>query len=249
VQIGSGSKAGMYAAVTDNGTNYLDVQLNPGDSLTGVETEAVSGTGSGAKIVIIPFQTPATLFPTKWPNGTQVFLFDDSLAGVNNSSSTTLVYNGTTWSDATSLQPAGEILIHPSDCFVVRNNSADPIDRIVIGSVPMIRHRTVISTLAPKVAQDVHIAYSSPVPELIGNSSLGFSNGDQLFVFDNDTPGQNKSASQTLTFNANKWYDATSLQEVTNTFSLQPGRGYVFRKAGTATPQDFVWQDHQSYNP
>lgn len=249
VQIADGNKAGLYATISDNTANSLTVQVNGNDNLSGIATEAVDGTGNGARITIIPFWTPATLFPATWPAGTQVHLFDDSVVGVNQSASQILVTNGSQWFDNETGQGASELLIHPQDSFVIRNMSASPLDRTVLGSVPMIRHRTVISTLAPNTPQDVHIAYQSPAPELIGNSSLGIASGDQLFVFDNAAPGQNKSASQILVFNGSQWFDNETGQNVSNTFSLQPGHGYVFRKAATATPQDFVWADNQSYNP
>ncbi len=250
VQIGNGTKAGLYATITDNGASSVVVQLNPGEDLTGIATEATAGVGNGAKILIFPFWTPATLFPTNWPAGTQVLLFDDSTAGVNLAAAQILVFNGTIWLDSNNgFANASDLLIHPSDSFVVRNNSGGVITRTVMGSVPMVRHRSIISTLAANTAQDIRIAYSSPAPEVIGNSALGFSAGDQLFVFDDAQPGLNKSATQTLVFNGTRWLDSTNgFADVTTTFSLQPARGYVYRKAATPAPQDFVWQDTQTYN-
>jgi len=69
VQIGNGTKAGMYATISDNGTNSITVTLNGGDSLAGIATEASAGVGNGSKVSIFPFWTPATLFPANWPAG------------------------------------------------------------------------------------------------------------------------------------------------------------------------------------
>lgn len=249
VQIGNGTKAGMYATVTDNTANSVTITLNPTDDLSGIATEAVSGTGNGAKISIFPYWTPSTLFPANWPAGTQVLLFDDAVAGINPSAAQILVYTGTAWLDNGNGQNANNLLIHPVDAMVIRNQSNNPISRTVLGSVPMIRHRSVVSTLAANSAQDVYIAYQSPAPELIGSSGLGFSAGDQLLVFNNSTTGVNKSASQILIYTGSQWLDNGNGQNVTTTFSLQPGQGYIYRKAPTASPQNFVWQDAQSYNP
>jgi uncharacterized protein (TIGR02597 family) len=248
-QIGNGTKAGLYAAITDNGTNSLVVQLNAGDDLTGIATEASAGTGNGAKIVIFPFWTPDTLFPTNWPAGTEVLLYDTSSAGVNSAPTQVLNFNGTLWRDEADFSDASNLLIHPADSFVIRNNSASSIGRVVMGNVPMIHHRSVISTLAANTPQDNRIAYSCPTSQVIGTVGLGFTTGDELLVFDNAAPGTNKSASQVLRYTGSGWRDEATFADVTNTFSLQPGKGYVYRKVATASAQDFVWQAAQPYNP
>jgi hypothetical protein len=87
----------------------------------------------------------------------------------------------------------------------------------------------------------------SPIPEIIGDVALGFSDFDELHVFDNAASGINKSASKVLVFASGHWYDSADFSDVTTTFQLQPGFGYLFRKAATANPQNFVWSKLQSY--
>lgn len=248
-QVGNGTKAGLYAAITDNGSNSFVVQLNAGDNLTGIATDASAGAGNGAKVTVIPFWTPATLFPSNWPAGTEVLLFDTNAAGVNLAPTQVINYNGTQWLDEATFANASDLLIYPADSFVVRNNSGAAVPRTVLGSVPMIHHRSVISTLAANTPQDNRIAYNSPTAQLIGTVGLGFTTGDELLVFDNAAAGVNKSASQVLLYNGSGWIDEASFTDVTSTFSLQPGKGYVYRKAATASAQDFVWQATQTYNP
>jgi uncharacterized protein (TIGR02597 family) len=247
-QIKTGTKAGLLAPIVNNTTNGVTVRLSPGDNLSGVLTEATAGAGAGDKIIIQPYWTPATLFPSSWPNGTQVLLYDGGTAGVNIAASAVLFYTGTQWLDLSTFQDAGEVILHPTESFLIRNNSAQAIKRIVSGSVPLVAHRAIISTLAANFPQDNRIGYLSPAPELLSDSGLGFSSGDQLLVFSGTSIGVNKSASQILFYSGTKWFDQATFGDVTATFSLQPGVGYVYRKAATPTPQDFVWQRLQSYN-
>ncbi len=134
----------------------------------------------------------------------------------------------------------------PFGCaFILRNNSTQPQVVSMAGAVPMTRHRKLIKTLAAGVSQDNWIGLSSPVKEVIGTLNLGFSSGDELLVFDNTAPGKNKTASLVLSFNGAAWLqDGANVNE---TFSLQPGQGYVLRKKGTPMPSAFIWQTLPSY--
>lgn len=111
----------------------------------------------------------------------------------------------------------------------------------------MSKHRAIIRTFAANAPQDHWVGYSSPVPTPIGESGLGFSPGDNLLVFDNAALGKNKSASQILVYTGTAWLDTNGFANVSTTFNLQPGVGYILRKAQTASAQNFVWQDLQSY--
>jgi hypothetical protein len=116
----------------------------------------------------------------------------------------------------------------------------------MVGSVPMVAHRFILRKLsAPGTAQDIRIGYSSPVPEKIGSLGLGFTSGDRLLVFDNSAAGMNKSASINLLYSNGVWLNAGV--DVTNSFELQPGFGYVFRRASAAPTGSVVWTDIQSY--
>jgi uncharacterized protein (TIGR02597 family) len=244
--LAGGAKEGMSCRITDSGASSVTVELQAGDDFTGVRTEEVDGAGNGDRIRIVPYWTPTTVFSEPPPNNTQLLLYDGVTSGVNLGPSEILVIYEGTWYDS-GFQPANDYMIHPSEAFVVRNNSATEIGMIVVGSVPLAAHRSKILTLSAGVAQDNQVGYFSPVPETIGDCSLGFENSDQLLVLSNTQVGKNKGPQEILTYYTGKWYNSM-FQDVTGTFQLQPGQGYIYRKTATTSPQAFLWQDTQSYN-
>lgn len=129
--------------------------------------------------------------------------------------------------------------------FILRNNSPQTMQVTLVGAVPMSRHRRLLRTLAAGLRQDQWIGFASPVPEPIGALNVGFSDGDELLVFDNTAPGQNKTPSQILRFDGSAWR-ADGIN-VSGTFHLQPAQGYVLRKNATSQPTVFVWQALPSY--
>jgi hypothetical protein len=94
--------------------------------------------------------------------------------------------------------------------------------------------------------QDFALSYLSPVAETLAQTSIGISDGDSLLAFDR-TSGINKSASKVLIYFSGRWYDAISSADETDTYKLEPGAGYIYRRtlnsAGTS-----VWETIQNYN-
>ncbi|WP_166442671.1 TIGR02597 family protein [Phragmitibacter flavus] len=244
VLISSGVKEGMIAKITANSTNSITVQPKVGDDLSQILTIAANGPQSGDLVDIVPFWTPTSLI-TGVPNvGTQILIKPTDSPGINLSSQTTLVYNGTSWIQSAS--NANHYPLEFGQSFVLRNNATSPLVLAMSGGVPMNKFRTLIRTFTAANRQDVWFGYSSPIPEAVGNLGLGFSPGDQLVVYDNATVGKNKSASQTLVYNGTAWLLGGS--NVNTTFFLQPGNGYVFRKNNAAlTNQIITWESLPSY--
>lgn len=256
VQIAAGAKEGMIGRITANGTDTITVTLDNGDDLTNIGTVAAPLDPDGAgpltaqadQIDIMPYWTPISLVNAGISAGTNILLFPTSTPGVNLSAGTILTYTGTGWLNTSTFTDASHTSLGFGQGFVLRNNHASNVATVsFVGSVPMSKHRSVIRTLAGNTSQDQWIAYNSPVPTLIGQSGLGFSPGDNLLVFDNSTSGKNKSATQILVYTGSSWLNTNGFANVTNTFYLQPGFGYLLRKNQTATPQNFVWQNLQSY--
>ena len=247
VLIATGTNEGMIAMITANGANTLTVQLGVGDSLSAVKTEAANGTGSGDAIDIMPYWTPSTLISSV-PDGTELYAFDNTSVGQNVSPTTLLQYfSGFGWFETVGFTDQSNRPLLFGTGFIVRNNSASAISIPLTGSVPMATTRLVLRTLAANTPQDQTIGYMSPVPTLLSAVSLGAQDNDELYLFDNTASGKNKSPSTLLVYFGGLWYNSVTFAEVTSTTTLLPGNAMIYRKAGTSTPQNFVWQNLQSY--
>ena len=236
-------KEGMIGKITANGTNTLTVQLDQDDTFAGVKTET-SNPGAGDQIDVMAYWTPASLLGTSLPNGVQLLLFPTNQAGINIRSQTTLTMTAGAWTNGA--ENANNLQLFFGQGFVLRNATASPQVVSMVGSVPMATHRYVLrKNSSTGTAQDIRIGYTSPVPEIIGNLKVGFTPGDQLLVFDNAAAGKNKSSVKTLVYSGSFWYDGAV--NVTTSFKLQPGQGYIFRRAPSASAGATVWATMQSY--
>ena len=245
--IATGTKEGLVATITANGGATVTVQTAAGDDLTGIKTEIADGSGLGDEIDILPYWTPSSFLGDSVVAGTNLLLFPSNVPGVNLSAGTILVYTGSAWLNTGNFSDASHLPLGFGQALIFRNNSAGAVDVTSVGSVPMTSHRIILRTLAGGTPQDNWVGYTSPVPETIGSTGLGIAAGDNLLVFDNSATGQNKSASQILVYTGSAWLDTGNFSNVTDTFMIQPGFGYVLRKAQTTNPEDVVWQDLQSY--
>ncbi len=253
IQIASGTKEGLTGKITANGTNSVTVTLDSAETLAGIGSADVPVDPDGAgpltaqadQVDIIPYWTPASLITATITNGSQILLFQSTSAGVNLSSSGSYGYDSGAWVDESSFESADNSPLPFGQAFIFRNTGA-AVTLSMVGSVPMNKHRIVIKTRGAG-DQDVPIGFSSPVSTPVGSIGLSFTEDDQLLVFDNSAPGQNKSASETLFYTtADGWVDG-SFNPVGTTYMLQPGRGYIFRKKGTGVAGSFVWTALQTY--
>jgi len=255
VQIASGAKEGLIAQVTANTNNTLTVTVDASDDLTGIGTVAVPVDPDGAgpltaqsdQIDIMPYWTPSALFSAGAPANAELFFYSSSLAGVNLAPAKLYLYDSGAWADQDTFGSADNTALNFGVSFVMRNPTGTAFSASFVGSVPMSKHRYLIKTLANNQDQDIRIGYSSPVPETIGSLGLGFSTDDQLFVYNNAASGMNKAPSKILLYDSGAWIDTDDFSNVSSSFQLQPGQGYVFRRKGTATPQTIAWSHLQSY--
>lgn len=241
LRIDSDSKEGLCLPISANGTASVDITIPSGEDLTGVLTNAANGIGSSVSIV--PYWTINTLF-TGAIAGTQILVTSTATAGIN-LPTTTYTFNGTNWLKGPTASNDDFLLV--TQGVTVRNNSTTTaLTLSVTGSVPMTSHRMRLATLAPNTRQDIRFFYNSPVPEVVGSVfNVGsLVPGDQLLYIDNAASGKNKP-SITLVWNGTNWLQGPTA--VTNTFTLQPGQSYLFRKNQSASPSSVVWADLQSY--
>lgn len=249
VLIATGAKEGMTAKITANGANTVTIQLDAGDDLTGVKTEAVDGVGLGDHIDIMPYWTPSTLIPSTAGAGVTILGFTGAPAGINLSS--TQIYShvgGGVWEDGVTTEDATHTPLRFGAGFVLRNTAGSALPITFVGSVPMTKYRRQLSTLAANTDQDITFGYASPIPETLDNVGLGsVPDGDTILVFNNNATGYNKSASQLLVKDSGVWIDDATQVPVGPTFQLQPGFGYVYRKFRTGSASTTVWSDLPSY--
>lgn len=225
----SGDREGLWAVISSNSSDSLDLTFTNQD----LGTEVNDRVNAGDTIDITPFWTPATLLPEgEVVAGTQLLVFSREQPGINLSAVSIYTlfdtfgwYNGPTDVNATP--------IYPDESVVVRNKSASPLSLVQAGAVPMSAFRTVLSSVSAGVQQDIRLTTGLPtavkIRDLIDPGAAGV--GDQILIFDQNQAGENKSATTIATyFETFGWYSGpTEL----NDYLLEPGQGFVYRKAAS----------------
>ena len=249
VQIASGASEGMIAKITANttvsGVSTLTVQLDAGDTLTGL---------AGASFDVLAYWTPASLFSVAPPLGFELSGFENSDVGVNFGASEIYAHAGTNaWEDGINGGDASNSPLRFGAALIARNSSGSDFTATMVGAVPMTAHRIRLSTRAGNVAQDQYVGYIAPVAESLATvtnpNALGFpvAEGDSIQGFDNNELGINKGASVLYVWNGAAWEDGINGGEITPAEQLKPGFGYIFQKAPTLTPTSVVWTHIPAY--
>ncbi len=223
LKVESGLKSGLTAVVTANNTNSITVAFQTGDSSADVV--------AGDKVTIRKAWTLGSLFQgATLPDNTELLVNSGSAVGVNLAPDLLYIYSGGQWYDQGSGDLATNVVLYSGESFVIRNNSLTPIPTIVVsGEVPTSKAR--IRVFGGANPQDTRISYPTPVEEAIGVSGLGFRDNDELLVFSDSSTGKDISPSTLLIYSGGQWYDQGSGDNVSTSFKLKAGRGYVYRSA------------------
>jgi uncharacterized protein (TIGR02597 family) len=243
VVIENGTKSGLIGLITANDASTITVAAQPNDNLTGIV--------AGDALSIRPSWTVKGLLGTGLPSGTQLLGFSGSFAGVNPSADLVYEYDGTNWIDVVSFDVADNVVIYPNETFIVRNVSANPINSlVVVGDVPTANSRTIVTNTAGS-GQDNVLTFFGAVDEVIGTSGLSAvaQAGDQVFAFNNNAAGLNKSSAQVVEYDGTSWIDVVSFDDVTTTFKFEAGKGYVVRRLPTSALPPTVWTNVPDYVP
>jgi len=233
VQFTSGAREGLWAIISGNTSSALDLTFVNQDLGSVVGDQVLAGDA----VEIIPFWTPATLYPdADVADLSELLVFSRTVAGINLSASATYVsfdtfgwYNGGTLVD--------NLPIYPDESMIFRNKSASPQQLTQAGEVPMAAFRTVLALVTGGTQQDIRLTSGLPLGVTLKElADLGASgDGDQILIFDNTLSGENKSASITATyFDGFGWYNGGTLMD---SYELAPGQGIVYRKLGTNTSE------------
>ena len=244
-KLSSGVRNGLQGLITVNNATSITISIPTGDNLTGVV--------AGDKISIIKAWTPVSLFGATPPAaGTQILGYSGLNPGINLGIDITYEYDGTNWVDTNSFDLADGAALYQGESLTIRNSSATAIASLVVsGSVAVANNRIVISNLAAGVGQDNAITYTGSVPETLNNTGISSiaTAGDQILAIDNTTSGVNKGISTTIEFDGAAWIDTNSFDDVTATFAMKPGVGYIYRRSPSAPAGDIIWADLPSYVP
>ncbi len=232
------TKSGIIGLVTANDTDTVTVSLQAGQTLTGL--------AAGHKISIRPAWTVLNFLGNQLPIGTQLQAWSGSGQGIVLAPDLIFEWDGTNWVDTNSFEPADDTVLFPGEGYFLRSLGA--ITNLVIaGEVPTAKHNiSLAGNATPGIGQDNVISYFSPVSEIIGNASIGFTAGDQLLYYNNAASGTVK-APNVLEYDGLDWVDTDSFEPVTTTFSLQGGQAYVYRRAAAAPGTPQAWVDSQTY--
>ena len=240
IKMQNGAKSGLIALITANDASSVTVSAPVGDPLSGIVP--------GDKISIDEAWTVLEVMGTSVPPLTQVLGFSGSFTGQNPAADLIYEFDGTNWIDTNSFEIADNTVLFPSETFIIRNQSASPITGLVItGQVPLAYQRTVVASSG--TGTDNLSSYFGAVGEVIGTSGLSaIANAlDQILAFNNNAAGQNKAATSIIEYDGAAWIDTNSFEDVTNTFKLESGVGYIFRRANTSPAGDAIWTDQPDY--
>jgi uncharacterized protein (TIGR02597 family) len=203
-------KEGRSYAVTANGPNSLTVDT---------AQEDLSSIPQNAQVTLIPYWTPATIFPVSDAGisfaptistsayQTQIRIPNDLSAGFNLpyariyffSNDVDGTANNIGWRElGDNMTDHGDDPLPPNRYFVVRNSNGAPAGNLtVVGAVLMKKLSTPLRTAA-NTAQDNPVCIPRPIDISLDVSGLGptdgsFIAGDQLLIFDDAQSGFDKS--------------------------------------------------------
>ena len=232
-------KSGVIGLITANDSDTVTVELQPGQTLTGAL--------AGDKITIRPAWTVLGFLGSTLPVGTQLQANSGTAEGIILAPDLIFEWDGTNWVDTNSFETADDTVLFPGEGFFLRSLGAIT-NLVVSGEVPTANHNYILTgNSTPSVGQDNVLSYFSPVSEVIADSGLGFEPGDQLLYYNNLASGTVKAPS-VLEYDGTDWVDTDSFETVSDTFLLQGGQAYVYRRSASAPSTIQAWSDTQTYN-
>lgn len=251
------AKEGHVFAVTSNGSNTLTVDST---------TEDLSGVTADTRLTIIPYWTPAAIFPasdagvsftaTGSPPTYQTLLRipNYSAPGINQPYAAEYYFNNGAWrlvADGLNNPPdRGDDRLLPNGYFVVRNANGAPSRALrSLGSVLM--KRIALRLLAaPASKQDNAVAMIRPVGVSLDATGLApidnsFLQNDQLLLFNNRQAQFNKRPYRTYTYN-DGWRLGSDAVTDHGKDVIPAGSAMILRKAASPASSVF-WINPPTY--
>lgn len=229
----SGTQNGFRAVINGNSADSLTI--DPATASPGTLAD-VTGDDS---IEIRACWTLGTFFENSdISDDSQVFLFDRTESTTNQLPASSYIFSGGDWYRFEDPFPqSNDLILFPGEAFVLRSGSTAINRMSVSGDVPTSALRNEIARDG-STADDNHIGMMSPIPSIIGTLSLPAEDDDLLFIYDNSETGINKLPTDTLIRSGTQWFlFKDPYPDVTDTYEIEPGQGYVYRRASTAGSQ------------
>jgi uncharacterized protein (TIGR02597 family) len=243
----SNLKEGYIYPVAGNGSNTLTV-----DTMT----QNLSGVTSNTQITLIPYWTPATIFPpsdagvsftpTSFPPSYQTLLRipDYSAPGINQPYAAEYYFNNGSWQRVSPSGVGDDDPLLPDGCFIVRNDNGAPTLSLTAGGSVLMKKLAVPLLTSRTQKQDNAIVMIRPIDVPLVSTGLApidesFTEYDQLLVFDNAQTGFNKSPRAIYVF-SDGWKLSTDLTTDHGNDLISPGSGLLVRKAATTDGTVFL---------
>ena len=247
VLIGPGARTneGRTYAITDNTHNSLTVTTTAFDDGSGIP--------ASTQIEIIPYWTPATIFPatdagisftvTTNPPSYQTLIRvpDYSAAGTDFRYAAEYYFNSGAWQRVSGGDGSDDPLL-PDGYFVVRNSSAAPTLPLTnVGSV-LLKKLSVYLATSTNQAQNNPVSMVRPINVALdatglnlGNGSFGGgATGDKLLLFNNAAVGIDKLPSAIYTYDTHWRLSGDSTSSDRGADIVPAGTGFVVQKAANA---------------
>ena len=237
----SNPKDGHIYPVVGNGSNTLTVDTT---------TEDLIGVTANTQITLIPYWTPATIFPpsdagvsftpTSSPPSYQTLLRvpNYSAPGINQPYAAEYYFNNGFWQRVSPVGVGDDDPLLPDGYFVVRNdNGAPTLPLTTLGSV-FTKKVTVPLLTSRTQQQDNAIVMIRPVDVPLVSTGLApidesFTENDQLLVFDNSQSGFNKPPRAIYIF-SDGWKLSTDLTADHGNDLIPAGSALLVRKGATS---------------
>jgi uncharacterized protein (TIGR02597 family) len=249
---GAGTKEGRTYTITDNTNNSLTV--------TQTALDDASGIPANTQVEIIPYWTPATIFPasdagisfmptTNPPTYKTLLRVPDYTAATYNSPPAAEYYfNNGSWQRVSPAGVGDDDPLLPDGYFVVRNAAGVSTGSLTnIGSVLL--KKLAVPLIAAAGPRDNPVSMVRPVNIALDATGLGpadtsFGTGDRLLLFNNAVGGIDKPASSTYYYDTAAAIPGWRLMGDTTPADrggdiIPAGTGFVIRKAAAALSPAF----------
>ncbi len=230
-------KEGHTYTITANSASTLTVDTTA-DDLTGVP--------ANTQVVIIPYWTPATLFPasdsgisftpTTSPPTYQTLLRVPNYAatGINLPYSSEYYFNSGAWQRVSPAGVGDDDPLLPDGYIVVRNSNGAPTLPLTNLGAVLLRKISVPLLTAASPGQDNPLGIVRPLDVALNATGLSsaFGANDQLLVFNNAQPALDRAPSATYFYDT-RWrrFGDTTMADYGGDVIPQ-GAGFIVRKVG-----------------
>lgn len=231
----SNPKEGHFYAITGNTASALTLDTTNDD---------LSGIPPSAKVSVIPFWTPATIFPASDANvsftpttsppayKTLLRVPNYSAAGINLPYASEYYFNSGAWQRVSPAGVGNDDPLQPDGYFVVRNsNGAPTLPLTNLGGVLLKKTSTLLATAASP-GQDNPLGIIRPLDVSLNAAGLSsvFGPSDQLLLFNNAVAAFDKTPSAIYTYDSH-WRLSGDPTAADHGGDLIPqGTGFVVRR-------------------